>query len=240
MGKDYLSDLKKISAGFAILVGLVIIASAGISILTGVGPTEALKDAALRVFYPKTAENNGNILLGMLYLVITFLSIGVIYYIAEGIVNFILKSDIKEVIMMIKVKQLKNHIIICGAGRLGMQVCKELSEENRKFIIIEKDSNKAEALSKEGYTVIEGDCLDDETLKKAGIARCKSVMICIGDSAEGIFIILSAKQLNPKVIIASRADSVKTLKKMKQAGADYIVMPEIEGANKMCEYVENI
>jgi voltage-gated potassium channel len=236
--KGFRDNLKRISIGFLALLVLLIIGSTVLSVWQGVGFGDALKEAAVKVFYPKTADaKEGNFFLGIFYLIIAFLSIGIIYYISENIINLLLKSDFKEVLGMVKIANMKNHVILCGGGAVGGHAARELHEEGTEFVIVEKDPTIVRLLRRKGFFVIEGDCQNDDVLKKAGISKCKGVVISLSDSGDALFIILSVKQLNPEALIASRANSVTTMKKMKQAGADYIVMPELEGANRLVEFV---
>ncbi len=233
-------DLKHITIGFAALIILIILGTAIISLWQGVNFTDALKESAVKIFYPKTAQDpGGNLFLGMVYLVIAFLSIGIIYYISENVVNLLLRSNFKEALSMVKIANHKNHVIICGGGAVGAHAAQELHETSKAFVIIEKDPTIVRLLRRRGFLVIEGDCLNDETLRKAGITKCSGVIITLSDSGDSLFTILSVKQLNPKAPIGTRADNVTTMKKMKQAGADYIVMPELEGANRLVEFVSS-
>jgi len=239
VGKDYLEDVKRIAIGFVFLIILALLGSTILSVWKGLSFSEAMRDAGTKVFFPKTGHANiEGFGVGIFYLILAFLSIGIIYYISENIVFLLLKSDWREIITMAQITRLKNHIIICGAGQLGSHAARELSEENQNFVIIENDLDVVKKMRRKGYFVIEGDCLNDDVLNKAGIKRCKALITALGESADNIFVTLSAKQLNPKVIIGGRADSIATMKKMKQAGADYVVLPEMEGANRLVEYVE--
>ena len=234
----FVDDLKQITVGFLALVVLLIVGSTILSIWQGVHLTEALKEAAVKIFYPKTAEApEGNLFLGIFYLIIAFLSIGIIYYISENIINLLLKSDFREVLGMVKIANMKKHVIICGGGAVGGHAAKELQEQNKPFVIIEKDPTIVRLLRRKGFFVIEGDCQNDDVLNKAKISSCRGAIVTLSDSGDSLFIILSIKQLNPNALIGTRANSVTALKKMKQAGANYVVMPELEGANRLVEFV---
>ncbi|MBR9678951.1 MAG: hypothetical protein GON13_01675 [Nanoarchaeota archaeon] len=236
--KKFVEDIRHILIGFVALIILVVIGGTILSIWQGVSFSEALQEAAIKVFYPKTAHaEEGNLFLGIFYLIIAFLSIGIIYYISENIINLLLRSNFKEVLGMIKISNMRKHVIICGGGSVGAHAAQELHEEGKKFVIIENDPTTTRLLRRKGFFVIEGDCLSDEILKKAGVTKAKGAIISLSDSGDALFIILSIKQLNEKTLIGTRASSVTTMKKMKQAGADYIVMPELEGANRLVEFI---
>ena len=238
--KKFVEDIKHILIGFVALIVLLVIGGTILSLWQGVSFGEAIQDAAVKVFYPKVAHaEEGNLFLGIFYLIIAFLSIGIIYYISENIINLLLRANFKEVLGMVKISNMRKHIIICGGGAVGAHAAQELHEEGKKFVIIENDPTITRLLRRKGFFVIEGDCLSDETLKKARIQKCKSSIVSLSDSGDALFIILSIKQLNEKVVIGTRADSVTTMKKMKQAGANYVVMPELEGANRLVEFVNH-
>lgn len=236
--KRFVQDVKHIGIGFLALIILLVVGSTVLSIWQGVDFGDALREAAVKIFYPKTADSEeGNLFLGIFYLIIAFLSIGIIYYISENIINLLLRSNFREVFGMVKIANMKKHVIICGGGAVGSHAAQELKETGKDFSIIEKDPTTSRILRRKGYLVIEGDCLNDETLKKAGINKCSGVIISLSDSGDALFTILSVKQLNPKAIIGARANNITTMKKMNQAGADHIVMPELEGANRLVEFL---
>jgi len=133
--------------------------------------------------------------------------------------------------------KLSNHFIICGAGRVGSKVAEELKERNIPFIIIEKNPKVVKKLKSEGYKVIEGDCLDEDVLRSANIEKCKGVIACMGEDEDNLFVVLTAEQVNRKIITISRANDESAIEKLKSVNVDYIVMPELMGAKEIANIV---
>jgi len=140
-----------------------------------------------------------------------------------------------EVKNMDKIKKLKNHYIICGAGRVGENIAKILKSKGKDFILLEKNHEIAHNMNKKGYLTLHGMSVEEETLKKAGITKAKYLVACTGDDAKNILIILTARELNPKITIASRANEESMVNKLKTAGAKHIFLPELLGASQIVD-----
>ncbi len=135
-----------------------------------------------------------------------------------------------EVKNMDKIKKLKNHYIICGAGRVGENIAKILKSKGKDFVLLEKDQEVFKEMNKRGYLTLNGRSVEEETLLKAGIKNAKYLVACTGDDAKNILIILTARELNPDLIIASRANEESMVNKLRTAGAKHIFLPELLGA----------
>lgn len=137
-----------------------------------------------------------------------------------------------EVKNMDKVKKLKDHYIICGAGRVGENIAKLLKQDKKNFVLIEKNPEVAKDMGEKGYLTLHGASVEEETLLKAGIKKAGYLIACTGDDAKNILIILTAKELNPKIEISARANEETMVKKLETAGAKHIFLPELLGANE--------
>jgi voltage-gated potassium channel len=122
-----------------------------------------------------------------------------------------------------KIRDLKGHYIVCGYGRMGKIICRELREKNIKFVIVEKqpDIHKDE----EDLLIFPGDATKDEVLKELGIDRAKGLITVLPTDAENLFVVLSARGLNPGLIIVARAGEEGSEQKLIRAGADKVVSP---------------
>ena len=156
-----------------------------------------------------------------------------------GILDIALEGKFKEhfgkVKLMKNIAKLKNYYIICGAGRVGVRVAEELRKRGKKVVIAEKDPVIAEKLREMGYLVVEGTSTDENTLIKAGIKEAKYLVVTTGDDGKNILIILTAKELNPNIKIGARATTEAIIPKLKHAGADYVVLPEVIGGIQLVE-----
>jgi voltage-gated potassium channel len=140
-----------------------------------------------------------------------------------------------EVKNMDKIKKLKNHYIICGAGRVGENIAKILKSKYKDFVLLEKNQEVAKAMNNKGYLTLNGASVEEDTLVKAGIKNAKYLVACTGDDAKNILIILTARELNPSLTIASRANEESMVNKLKTAGAKHIFLPELLGAREIID-----
>jgi len=136
-----------------------------------------------------------------------------------------------------KGKNMKNHVIICGFGRNGRQVSLELKERNQDFIVIDKSHEVLMSYTDEPIRFIEGDATDDAILEEAGILRAKAIVSTMPLDADNLFVVLSARTLNPKIVIVSRGSNASAERKLHVAGVDHVVMPEHVGGAHMANLV---
>ncbi len=135
-----------------------------------------------------------------------------------------------------KIDQLTNHVIVCGFGRNGMQAAERLRAYKKPFVIIEKDKVVIEKHEEE-LLFVEGDANDDHVLVSAGIMRAKYLIVAMPDDAFNLFVVLSARQMNPGLFIVSRASLATSQKKLQLAGANKVIMPDKIGGDHMASLV---
>ena len=135
-----------------------------------------------------------------------------------------------------KIKNLSNHVIICGFGRNGMQAAERLKAYKKPFVIIERNRDIIERYE-EDVLFIEGDANEDEVLQEAGIDNAQCLIVALPDDAANLFVVLSARQLNERLFIISRASLVNSQKKLRLAGADKVIMPDKIGGDHMASLV---
>ena len=140
---------------------------------------------------------------------------------------------------MASIKDLKNHVIVCGYGRNGKQATKILTHHKVKFVVIENNDDRIEQeLSKtDSMLYIKGDATVDEVLLNAGIHSARALISALPDDADNVFIVLSARSLNNKIQIISRASDPGSAHKLKKAGADNVIFPDNIGGTHMATLV---
>jgi voltage-gated potassium channel len=124
-----------------------------------------------------------------------------------------------------EIKGLERHFIICGAGRVGRRVIKELLRSKSPFVVIEKDRTAAEVLAAEGCLTIVGDASDDDVLIRAGIHKARGLVTTISTDADNVYVTLTAKGLRPDIMVVTRAQEESAEKKLLKAGADRVIQP---------------
>ena len=135
--------------------------------------------------------------------------------------------------------QISDHVIVCGFGRYGREAVAHLKSSNIEFVIIDVNEKKIQAIQEnsERALYVEGDATHDEVLIEAGIDRARAVICALPDDSDNVFVVLSARQLNPMVPIISRANNPKTEKKLRLAGANHVVLPDQIGGFYMATLV---
>jgi voltage-gated potassium channel len=149
--------------------------------------------------------------------------------------TMILEGELQEIFgrkrLERKIKELHNHHIICGYGRMGKIISRELKEAGMKFVVIEKSHEMIE--ENNDVLAVEGDATKDSMLKQAGIERAKGLISVLSSDAENLFVVLSARVLNPNLFIVARAVDEAAEKKLHRAGADKVVSPYHIGGLRM-------
>ena len=134
------------------------------------------------------------------------------------------------------IDNMKDHVIVCGYGRNGKQAVEKLIAYKKPFIIIEKDHQVVDKHTPDAL-IVEGNASDDEVLKEAGVNRASTLICALPSDADNLFIVLTARQMNPRLRIISRATEETSYKKLKLAGADNVILPEKIGGDHMASLV---
>jgi len=134
---------------------------------------------------------------------------------------------------MNKIARLRNHVIVCGYGRVGQSVVESVQAGERKVVVIENDAANVARLEKTSILFVEGDATRDEVLLQAGLQRAGGLIACAGTDSVNLFIVLSARALNPDLYIVARSIDANNEPKMKLAGADRVVSLYDIGGRRM-------
>lgn len=130
-------------------------------------------------------------------------------------------------------ESLSEHYILCGFSRTGRQVAKEFRAEGVPFVIIDSEIESVRKAQSEGFTLYQGDATLDETLYKVGIERAICIVAALPSDAENLYVVLSAKTLNPNIRAIARASTEEAVQKLQRGGADAVISPYITGGKRM-------
>jgi voltage-gated potassium channel len=136
-----------------------------------------------------------------------------------------------------EIRNLTKHTIVCGFGRIGRELCEQLQRRHVPFLVIESDSDNYAQVATDGYLGIHGDATEDQVISDAGVERAKTLITTLPSDAANVFITLTARNFNPHLQIIARADQPSSASKLRQAGANKVVMPTVIGAQKMARMV---
>lgn len=155
--------------------------------------------------------------------------VGTVLYALSAGAKVLIEGELQELYgrrrMEKKLENLKNHFIICGYGRMGKVIARELAQKLLPFVVIEKNEIAFDEEQKEQYLIVQGDATKDNLLKKVGIERAQCLISVLPTDAENLYVVLSARGLNPGLLIVARAGEEGSDQKLLRAGADRVVSP---------------
>ena len=185
---------------------------------------------------------------GMIFTVVLIVtSLGLFGYFVTSITRIFIDGDYKKAIKSFyktkKIEKLKNHIIVCGFGRNGKKAVNDLLEINEKVIVIDNnkkiisENTNEQILKNENLILIHGDAANEEILIKANINNAKALLTTLPNDAENLLIVLTSRDLNKNLKIISRVSDEHSFLKLKRAGADNVIMPDIVGGARMAKLI---
>ncbi|HEX6650111.1 MAG TPA: NAD-binding protein [Pyrinomonadaceae bacterium] len=166
--------------------------------------------------------------------VFMMVSVGVVLYALTTTVQAIVHSELFATYGRArKMSKLRDHFIICGAGRVGSHLIRGLRAVDATFLVIETDTAKVEALTDLGIPVLPRDATLEETLREANVEHASGLATCLPDDADNVYVVLTARDLNPRIHIVARAAEEQAESKLIRAGANRVVAPTIIGGHRM-------
>jgi voltage-gated potassium channel len=163
--------------------------------------------------------------------------VGVVLYALTATVHAIVQSELVATFgerqQSRKMSKLRNHFIICGAGRVGSHLVRALLNSSEIFVVIERDSQTVAELTELGVIVLVRDATLEETLREAGVEMARGLAACLPDDADNVYVVLTARDLNPNLHIVARAAEEQAEAKLIRAGANRVVAPTIIGGHRM-------
>lgn len=230
--------LKKLKTAFLILLSITIIGTLGFHDIEGWGWIESLYTTITTMstvgygdFYPKT--DTGRIFTVLLII----FGVGTMLYTIGLMAESMVEGKIRTIMgwgkMDKAIKKMSGHYIICGCGRIGYLICKELAQDKMDFVVVESDPGIIQRIDEEGFVYIKGDATNEKTLLGAGIKRARGVVCVLGTDADNLYVILTAKDLNPDAYILSRSEDENSEHRLLRAGADRVMSPYTLGGIRM-------
>jgi len=162
-------------------------------------------------------------------------------YTFGGFIQMLTDGEIQRVRLQRRmtrgIEQLKGHVVLCGFGRTGHILCQELQQRKQAVVVVDSDPETLEDAAFGKYFCVSGDATEEATLLAAGIKKAKSLVIALPSDADNVFITLTSRNLNPDLKIIARAAFQSTEQKLRQAGANRVVMPASIGAQRMARFI---
>jgi voltage-gated potassium channel Kch len=162
-------------------------------------------------------------------------------YLTGALVQFITLNQINQIFgikrMTNQIDRLRNHVIVCGFGRIGVMLAQGLHAGGADFVVLEPAEAPVALARGLGYLVLQADATDEAALQAAGIEHARTLATVLSNDALNVFITLSARSLNPKLEIIARGELPSTESKLLQAGANKVVLPTHIGAERIAEMI---
>ena len=232
----------KIYTALIMLLFLMCIGVLGYKLISGYDWVDAIYMTVITITTVGFAEVNPLDTASKIFTIFLILaSVVIVGYAISIITEYILSrnnfEDIKQRKMQKRINSMSNHIIICGFGRNGKQAARKLLAYKKPFVIIERDREIIEKFQEDDIAFVQGNANDDDTLKEAGIERASTLISALPNDADNLFVVLSARQINNKMAIISRASEETSYNKLKLAGANNVILPDKIGGDHMASLV---
>jgi len=171
-------------------------------------------------------------------IVLLLIGCGIVLYCFSTITAFFVEGNLSEIFWRRKMERaidaLQHHYIVCGAGETGIHVVEELYRTQRPFVVVERDPERVEALQQRREVLVcEGDAEDSKTLLAAGIKRARGLVAALPEDKDNIFVVITARQLNPNLRIIAKGILPESREKLLRAGADAVVSPNFIGGLRL-------
>jgi voltage-gated potassium channel len=164
-------------------------------------------------------------------------AVGVVLYALTAMVQSVIQSELLftlgEKRQARRMSKLRNHFIVCGAGRVGSHLIRNLLGSAETFIVVENDPQKVAELTELGIGVLVRDATLEESLRDAGVEHARGLAACLPNDADNVYVVLTARDLNPNLHIVARAAEEQAEAKLVRAGANRVVAPTIIGGHRM-------
>jgi voltage-gated potassium channel len=226
-----------------LLVAILVGGTAGYMVISGVSLLDALymtiisiTTVGYREIIPLTPSGK------IFTIVIIVLGLGIVFYFLQTIVEDTLEGRIRKIFgrrkMQKNMARMGHHVVVAGFGRMGEVVCRELEEAGVEFVIMENAPPRFAAAEERNYHVLNANAADEDALKAAGLDKARVFISLLSDDADNILAVITAREINPGLIIITRALDSANEKKMYRAGANRVVSPYELSSHRIVRMVE--
>jgi len=229
--------IRRLAVLIAVVVGVLALGTLGFVITEGVGPWFAFQWALDTVStvgsFPPPRDTGGE----LVKVALIVLGVGTLFYALVTVTEFFVTGHLGDILTRRRTQKmidsLSDHYIVCGFGRVGRQVARDLRAARARYVVVDSNPENRELARGVGVRFIDGVPSEDEVLRQAGIERARAILACADSDAENIFITLSARELRGEIIIVARASEEGSEKKLKRAGANRVISPYKSSGTEM-------
>lgn len=236
-----MSPKKKLQIAFSAIAGLIAFGTLGFKLIL---PFLSWFDSFYFTLITLTSVGYGepeNTTEGARYFtaVLIILGVGTLGYALSSAAQAVIESELLSTFgkrkMYKDINKLSGHYIICGAGRVGAGVVRDVARSGHEFVVIEGDETIADRLLAQGHMVLMGDATSEDVLKAAGIERARGIVCAVSSDPDNLYITLTARDLNKELRIIARANDEAAVDRLAKAGANKVVSPALTGSTKMAQ-----
>ena len=236
-------DYSRLRISFILLFAIILAGTIGYSVFEDMPVFDAFYMTVITISTVGFSEIKPLSQVGRIITVIVIVSgISVLTYTLGQVARIFVEGELQRILGRRKlekqISKLNDHYIICGNGRIGTIICRELSDENISFVVIEQDSEKIKQLEEDNFLYLNMDATLEEALLQAGIKKAKGIVTAVGSDADNVFITLTAKGLRPDIFVLARASDVQNESKILRAGASRVVCPYLFGGRRMAQILK--
>ena len=235
-------EVKRIKWAIIFLLSVFVIGIGGYMVIEGWNFFDSLYMVVITLATVGFGETHPLTFHGRIFTIVLILVwAGIGFYALSSIIQPIIEGEIRKVLGRKKlekeIRNLKDHYIVCGFGRMGSYISRELRNASVSYIIIEKDEHLREKLERENYLYLYGNASEDEVLIEAGVKKARGLVAVVASDADNVYITLTARQLNPNLFILARSTNESSERKLQQAGANKVISPYQMGAVRMVQAI---
>ncbi len=233
-----MAEDRRFEYAFLLIALMLFLGTAGFNIIEGWDFLDALYTTVTTIstvgygdFYPQTTGGK------FFVIILVFIGVGTMLYTVSLFAQTVVEGRMRELLgrgkLQKTIEKMKDHYIICGCGRIGNLICKELRQEKVPFVVIDDDPMVIQKVAEDGFVYYKGDATEDKTLVEAGVKRARGIVCVLPKDAQNLYVILTARELNPKIYILSRAEEEASEHRLLRAGADRVMSPYTLGGVRM-------
>lgn len=226
-----------------LILTLLLLGAVGVHLLTGLGPVDSFYHAVILLTTVGYSEPQP-LTTGLKLFIVSYLAfgLGLFTYSAFQFGQILVSTDLQRYWgqrrMDSRIEKTRNHFIVCGYGRMGSTLCEYLHSRRQPFVVVDQDEDVLdEEFHRHQWLFVLGDSSQDETLERAGIRRARGLTTVLPTDADNLYVVLSARLLNPDMPIVARASDDRAAQKILQAGATRVMNPFSSGAIRMARFM---
>ena len=237
-----MNSSKNLILSVCIAVFIIIAGSAGYMVIEGWNWVDAVYMTVITLATVGFGEVHEIGTIGRIYTIILILmGVSFFVFVAGSVVQFMVEGRILTIMgrrkLDKKINRVKNHYIVCGYGRIGRVICKHLKTRPMDVVVIERSEDQIPIMEEDGVLYLCEEATEESALIKAGIKRAKGLVASLATDIDNVFLTLTARQLNPDLLIIARASNPAGKAKLRAAGADTVESPYEIGAVSMAQRI---